>query len=513
MDKLLENASNQLDHGQSRFTHEQPADRFQIQTYLFSHLGLQSNVIVAASYTSAQGTGVLSRDILYPAIPQVVQLYPELSTVTFSRPSTTKKNRNRRWSGFLRQIDLDNHVKFVHISEKEEKAGLGATIQRYHNIWFEDVSEKPPWQFIVVNGKHVLFVFDHYLTDGRGATYILGGLLKALNQPSKTVVDDSPIVKVAPKLPGFPEEDPLTRAGAKASILAALWLFLINCLIQFACRLTDSFFHDAKYQPKNKLDVVNPHRETRLTKTKVDTLRLDAETVERCVKACRKHQTSFTSLLHTLIKVTIATDFYPKAKFSHSHLAIDIRPYLLPAPRVTMKTAVSLFTKFDWLGKFRKAGKGDRDSSDKISTVNAGIVWDLAREHKILLMKDLNHTKIWRKAWKSMELVQEDDEDYFAQAIDGYSTSQRNSFGISNLGVFDPSQFDQTGSDAKWKISNMEFSASIMKAGYGTNMTFNVIGVAGGDTVIHVGSEEGSLKDDFVASVLERVQIRLEAII
>ncbi|KAJ5768948.1 hypothetical protein N7520_003507 [Penicillium odoratum] len=464
-----------------------------IQTYLFSHLGLQSNVIVAASYTSAQGTEVLSRDILYPAIRHVVQLYPELSTVTFSRPSTTMKNRNRRWSGFLRQIDLDNHVKFVHISEKEEKTGLSATIQRYHNIWFEDVSEKPPWQLIVVNGKHVLFVFDHYFTDGRGAAYILGGLLKALNQPSKTIVDDSPIVKVAPELPGFPEEDPLIRAGLSG--------YFINRLIQISCRLTDSFFHDAKCQPKDKLDVINPHRETRLTKTKVDTLRLDAETVERCVKTCRKHQTSFTRLLHTLIKVILATDFYPKAKFSHSHLAVDIRSYLLPAPRVTMKTAVSIFTKFDWLAKFRKAGKGERDSSDKISIVNASIVWDLAREHKSLLMEDLNHTKIWRKAWKSMELVQADDEDFIAQAIDGYSTALRKSFEISNHGVFDPAQFGWTGSDAKWKISNMESSASIMKAGYGTNMTFNVIGVAGVDTVIHVGSEEGSLKDNFVASV------------
>ncbi|KAJ6088456.1 hypothetical protein N7486_009717 [Penicillium sp. IBT 16267x] len=264
----------------------------------------------------------------------------------------------------------------------------------------------------------------------------------------------------------------------------------------------------------DKLDLANPHRETRLAKTKIDSLRLEAKTVERCVKACRQHQTSFTSLLHTLIKVTLATDFYPTSKHSHSHVAMDIRPYLLPSPRAQpMRTAVSVFTRIDWLSRFREAGKASNSDTKTPIPINADIVWELARKHKSLVNRDLHHTKKWRDAWQSLELTNEDDEGFLAQFMDGYGVSQRNSFNISNLGVFDPVQLDRTGSDAKWKISSVEFSVGIVKAGYGPNLTFNVIGIAGGDTIIHVGSEEGTFRDDFVGSVLQRVHRRLEAII
>ncbi|KAJ6088455.1 hypothetical protein N7486_009716 [Penicillium sp. IBT 16267x] len=208
-----------------------------------SHLGLQSNVIIAASYTNTQaGTEetLLSREILYPAIRQVVQRYPELSMVTFARPSATKKSHHRRWTGYLRQINLDNHVRFIQISPEEEEAGLRTTMERYHGLWFENISETPPWQLIVVNGRHTLFVFNHYLTDGRGATYILGGLLEALNKPSeKTDEATSPLIEVTLNVPGFPEADPWTRAGSKPSTLVVLWLFLVNCLIQFSYRFAD----------------------------------------------------------------------------------------------------------------------------------------------------------------------------------------------------------------------------------------------------------------------------------
>ncbi|KAJ5667322.1 hypothetical protein N7507_003186 [Penicillium longicatenatum] len=88
-----------------------------------------------------------------------------------------------------------------------------------------------------------------------------------------------------------------------------------------------------------------------------------------------------------------------------------------------------------------------------------------------------------------VELINEYDEDFIAQLAEDNIVSRRNLYIVSISGVIDTAQFDQTGSNAKWKISNVEFAAGIVKAGHGTGLTFNVIGIKGGDLVVHVGSE------------------------
>lgn len=307
--------------------------------------------------------------------------------------------------------------------------------------------------------------------------------------------------------PGFPEKDPITRAAASTSILTVIWLFLFMGGVRLLYRFTPTFFHDAPVQKIGKISITNPNKEAHLVRTQMRTLRLEAATVKKCIEACRAHQTSFTSLLHTLIKVTLATDFYPTSGFNHSQVTIDIRPYLLPHERAqTMSSAVSMIQTFDRLSRFREAGSNSSSSHADSAAVNSDILWSIAREHRAYVVADLNHNQIWRKAWQSIEFVGEDEEDYLSQLLPGYKTSQENAFAVSNVGVFDPVS-------QGWTISNMQFSAGAVKAGYGSNLTFNVVGVRGGATVIHVSAEEGCLRDDFTSSLLERVQQRLEAII
>jgi hypothetical protein len=432
-----------------------------------------------------------------------VQRYPELAMVNFCRPSETKKGQHRRWLGFLREINLDDHVRFLDVPAAAADGLEDDLIEQYHDIWFEG-PEKPPWLFVVVNGKHALFVFDHIITDGRGATQVHESLLEALNLGMGLDRDESPIVRVSlDDVAGFPEQDPIMRSGTSASIPSAIWFFFIMIYIRLVYWFTDAFFHDAHVQPIRKpLTFSNPNKEAHLVKTQSRTLRIKPATVKKCIDACRAHKTTFTSLLHTLVKVTLAADFYPTSRFSHSQVALDIRPYLLPHARAqTMSTAVSVISSFDWLARFREAGTA--------AAVNADLlIWDIAREHRAHVVKDINHIQSWRKAWQTASLLGEDEEDYISQFLPGYKTSQQNCFSVSNLGAFAPSH-----SPDGWTISNMEFSAGAVKAGYGVNLTFNVAGVAGGDTVIHVSAEEGSLRDGFVSLLLERIQKRLEAII
>ncbi|CAI7619708.1 unnamed protein product [Penicillium palitans] len=487
-----------------RFIHIQHADRYQREFNLLTRFGLQSNVIRVASYANLNEKEVLSKALLYPALRKVVQKYPELGMTYFSGPSEKKKSQQRCFLGVLPRINLDDHVEFLEIPPEEEKAGLTATIERYHGFWF-DPSTKPLWRLVIVNGRHAMLVFDHFITDGRGSTFILDALLQALNSPTEDHVNSS-VVEMTTEVKGYPEVDPVKLYGSGPSVLFAIASYICFWCIRFFYRGTNVFFYDARYQERH-LVLSDPQKEDNLVTTKLHTLRLEADTMEKCLRACRKHQTSLTSLLHTLIKVSLAADFYPKAKFSHSETVVDVRPYLLKQEREnTMSTAVSMISSFDWLSQFRQAGQSS-DSMGQIP-VDADALWELARKHKAHVANDLHHKKSWMKAWLSIDLIGNDDEDYVSQLLPGLKVVQKSAFSVSNLGAFD----GQSG-PGPWTISNMEFSAGAIKAGYGPNLTFNVSGVRDAATVIHVSNEEGSLSSDFVASLLGRIEKRLLAVI
>ncbi|KAJ5674115.1 hypothetical protein N7462_009554 [Penicillium macrosclerotiorum] len=211
--------------------------------------------------------------------------------------------------------------------------------------------------------------------------------------------------------------------------------------------------------------------------------------MSKCLHACRNHQTSFTSLLHTLIKVTLATEFYPDAKFNHSQLALDVRPYIKPHNRKhVMSCSVSIISSFDWLSQFRRAGKQTSTSGDTLD--DADLLWELARKHRAYVLNDIHHKQSWKTAWLSIQLIGEDEEDYAKDFIRGLKLAQPNCFSISNLGAYDASQSaSQAVHNGPWSITNMEFSAGAWKSGFGANLNFNVAGVRNGSTIIHANHE------------------------
>lgn len=472
---------------------------------------MQANIITAATYTNTQRrSSTLSRELIYKALHQMAPNYPELGVTNFCRPSETKSGHHRCWSAFLKEINLDDHVKFIDISAEEEATGLTPIIAKYHGLWFEP-SKRPPWQLVVVNGKHVLFIYDHYITDGRGSTYILESILDALNSPKNDLVSSS-TVNFTTNVKGFPELDPIQRAPAPLSLFYAILGYLRFLVLLLLYRQKDLFFHDMTYHHR-KLDWYDPQKEDNLVKTRLRSLRLDASTMRRFLQACRSHQTSFTSLLHTLIKVTLAADFYPKAKFSHSGTVVDIRSFLKPHDREkTVENAASIVSSYDWLPKFRQAG--EQTALKKDAGFEADLLWELARKHRAHVLHDLHHKKSFLTAWQSIELLGEDEEDYITGFIPGLKLVGRNSFSISNLGAFRPNVLvGQDGGNGDWTISNMEFSAGAFKNGYSSDLVFNVAGVQDGPTTIHVCHEEGSFNDDFLDSLLDRIKMRIDAII
>ncbi|KAJ5901883.1 Alcohol acetyltransferase [Penicillium taxi] len=468
---------------------------------MMTQFGIQSNVILAASFTNLETKGaVLSRAVVYPALRRVVRQYPELGVVYLRRPSEKKKNNHRGFSGFLRHINLDDHVIFRQIPVEEEKKGLTTIMEEYHNVWF-DHTDRPPWQLIVVNGKHVLLVYDHYITDGRGSTFIISSLLDALNSPDGDE-DDSSVVELTMEVKGFPEEDPINIYGTGPFILWTIWSYLHLYFLKLFFRGTDLFFHDMKSQ---KVDVAfnDPIKEENRVTTKLHTLRLDAETVGKCLQACRQRNVTFTSLLYALFQVTLATDFYPKAKISCSQLVVDARRFLpIQGRKNTISNCGTSLPSYDWLSESRKAGQTLDDKGS--------LIWNLVQKRHAYMMEDFRK-KIPNcvKGLVSIELVGEDEEDYFS-SLPRYVLSLDKLYSISNLGVFDPSKSDSSG---PWSISHLEFSAGANQAGVTTSLIISVIGVKDAATVIHTSYAKGSLPDEFGHSLLKKVEKRLHAII
>lgn len=83
-----------------------------------------------------------------------------------------------------------------------------------------------------------------------------------------------------------------------------------------------------------------------------------------------------------------------------------------------------------------------------------------------------------------------------------------NSIQLSNLGVF-----ATEANSGPWKIDDMSFSAATVNGNLSYNISLNVVGVEGGDTVINASYEDGILTEDMVYGILEATFERIEAIL
>lgn len=122
----------------------------------------------------------------------------------------------------------------------------------------------------------------------------------------------------------------------------------------------------------------------------------------------------------------------------------------------------------------------------------------------------------------------EDEEPYAAQCFPGMGHMQRNSFAVSNLGVFDAvslgpghkkesasglSVADDREQAGNWYITGMHFSASAMKPCIVPIISFGIASVRGGECVVNALWEKGVLWEERVMAILSGVEGRLEALL
>lgn len=489
-----------------------PIGPLELLTHLFHDLGVQSNVLVCAEYN--KDSQILTQPKVIEALAKVVNDQPALSVIGVSRPSEKKEGNHRLWEARLPVLRIQDCVDFLNIPGDVD---LSQVFEKAHNQWFDtkDMS-KPWWKLLVVNDRYTIFIYHHSIGDGLSGYAFHRSFLAALNSNEASLGSESAVMEedvfIIHQPPKMPTPSPFDQIDEKLSWLYVIYGLLFWTILRLVVNQKYFIFSDAVFS-KEYPTLSKPFPTAERTRTKAELLRIDGVTMARCLVECRKYNTSFTALLHTLIQVTLAADIYPEAKFGFSRLAVNLRPLLRVDPgRDVFTNAVSAYYRTQRLVKYRACAKvplSPRESESNHSiSLDAPAVWELAKAYK----QDLNNSM-----YKSGTVMQDFlvckilDGDMEDVSFYGHGLYQNNSFLISNLGVFEPRE-DMV--DGGWSVKEVAFSAAAIRATLSDfGVVFDVASANGGDCLISATYEEGVLKDEMVKEVLRAVLARLNLLI
>src|ERR1700709_1242888 len=153
---------------------------YEVLTDLFHDLGVQSNILVSATYAH-RGSGILTPARVSSALLLVIHEHPALWLIGVKQPSQRKEGNNRMWEARLPSIIFKDCVQFVN-ENNEGDAGILKIFKKAHNQWFDTGNKsKPWWKLIVVNGRNLIFLYHHSIGDGLCGYAFHRSFLAALN--------------------------------------------------------------------------------------------------------------------------------------------------------------------------------------------------------------------------------------------------------------------------------------------------------------------------------------------
>lgn len=442
----------------------------------------------------------LSPAVMYKALPLVISEHPALATILVDQPSTKKMGRKRTWQARLKRIWFKDCVRFI--DDVVEKEHFTQLLQVEHNTWFNtDDKTKPLWR-VVVNGSRVLFVFHHSVCDGRSGMIFHRSLLTALNkvameQDESKQEEISPVDFSVPNYELTPESMTLLRLlGLRFNICIGLLSYLFSLLVKIFLRRNHTFFTDVSF--KEKL----PSKDSPVEKpsTKLERICFSSSQLAASLKACKKHKTSFTTLIGTLIHATLASEVYPAAKLGLSYFAIDLRRFLPTEYSNIMGNYVSSHQSNQWLHSYRQAGATSPANDRQIA-----LMWQLSQRAKADLDSAMltHHTPLPVANALGLTAIGEDDETIATGIYNVLDVAVTKTFCVSSL--VEP-KIESLG---PWQLKAIEFSVSAQKSQVGPMLYFAMASMKDGQCVINVSYEEGKLQNGVVRRVLKGVERQL----
>lgn len=415
-----------------------------------------------------------------------------------SRPSSKKAGHYVAWKARLKSIDLKDCTTFLE-NYDDSAAGMRTLFQHAHNEWFdvEDLT-RPLWRVIVVNHVHVIFVWQHLVCDAKGGIAFHKSLLGALNKIAKEgniANNPSSVVSTSTK--------PLPTDAAdlyKPNLIKSLWQILGIILFRFWYGRRNFFFSDATYN-RTVPGLGQVKKEDRCV-TSIQGFKLSPKTLESCLIACKKNQTTLTSLLATVIDTTLAVDVYPLATVRMLNRQVGLRRYLPQTDHmVNLATTICRMSRLD---KYREAGRELPSDSSQF--------WDLARDDSRWVQDYISDKRQTPTPIQdSMFPTPEDEEGFSTNIMPNLSITTEGSYTISNLGAVD-STFGQVEGDEPWRLSAIEFSCCATKACIGSILYFAVVSLKGGECAINASYEKGVIQDEKVKEIMKKIEQRLNLI-
>lgn len=445
----------------------------------------------------------LTPAIMYKALPLVVSEHPALATIIIDQPSMKKMGRKRAWQARLKRICFKDCVRFIdNVAEKEQFIRL---LQVEHDTWFNtDDKTKPLWR-VVVNGSKILFVFHHSVCDGRSGMIFHRSLLAALNKVTREQEESGQEEKIStdfnvPNYELMPESMALLQLlGMRFNMCIGLLSYLFSLLVKFFLRRNYTFFTDVIFKeglPSKDTPVPLAERPV----TKLERMCLSSSQLAASLKACKKHKTSITTLIGTLIHVTLASELYPTAKLGLSYFAVDLRRFLPTEYSNIMGNYVSSHQSNQWLHNYRRAGATSPANDRQIA-----LMWQLSQRAKADLDSAMltHHTPLPVANALGLTAIGEDDESITTGIYNVLDVAVTKTFCVSSLVE------SESESYGPWQLKGTEFSVSAQKSQVGPMLYFAMASMKGGQCVINVSYEEDILQTEVVRRILEGVERRL----
>lgn len=444
----------------------------------------------------------LTPAIMYKALPLVVLEHPALATIVIDQPSM-KMGRKRSWQARLKRICFKDCIRFIdNVAEKDQFIRL---LQVEHDTWFNtDDKTKPLWR-LVVNGSKILFVFHHSVCDGRSGMIFHRSLLAALNKVTREQEESRQEEKLStgfnvPNYELMPESMVLLQLlGMRFNMCIGLLSYLFSLLVRFFLQRNYTFFTDVIFKeglPSKDTPVPLAERPV----TKIERLCLSSSQLAASLKACKKHKTSITTLIGTLIHVTLASELYPTAKLGLSYFAVDLRRFLPAEYSNIMGNYVSSHQSNQWLHNYRRAGATSPAKDRQIA-----LMWQLSQRAKADLDSAMftHHTPLPVANALGLTAIGEDDESIATGIYNVLDVAVSKTFCVSSLVE------SESESYGPWQLKGTEFSVSAQKSQVGPMLYFAMASMKDGQCVINVSYEEDILQTGVVRRILEGVERRL----